>query len=128
MGWRQYFVYMMTNRWLNVLYTGVTSSLERRVWEHKNGTYEGFTERYNCDRLVYYEQYTEITDAVAREKQIKRWSRKKKDALVANMNPEWNDLAAEWYVERVTPSEVEGSPASRDAGDPSTSLGMTRKK
>jgi putative endonuclease len=99
MGWKQYFVYMMTNRWLNVLYTGVTNSLERRVSEHKHGAVPGFTKKYNCDRLVYFEDYGEILQAIAREKQIKNWPRAQKNALVETMNPEWKDLAEDWYPE-----------------------------
>jgi putative endonuclease len=95
----QYAVYMMTNRWKNVLYTGVTNSLERRVWEHKNGVTPGFTKKYNCDRLVFFEISDQIDSAIAREKQIKGWTRAKKNALIATMNPEWNDLAEEWYRE-----------------------------
>lgn len=87
----------MTNRWRNVVYVGVTNSLERRVWQHKNGTLPGFTKRYNCDRLVYFEDYERIEQAIAREKQIKGLTRAKKDAVIARMNPEWKDLAAEWY-------------------------------
>jgi putative endonuclease len=97
MGWRQYFVYMMTNRWRTVLYTGMTNSLETRVWQHKNKAVPGFTKRYNCDRLVYYEEYSEVDQAISREKQLKRWSRMKKNVLVAKINPEWRDLAADWY-------------------------------
>ena len=95
---KQYYVYMMTNRWHNVLYTGVTNSLERRVWEHKNGWLPGFTKKYNCHHLVYFEMYDSIEQAIAREKHIKGWVRAKKNALVATMNPEWKDLAAEWYT------------------------------
>ncbi len=97
MGHKQYFVYMMTNYRQTVLYTGVSNSLERRVWQHKHGTFEGFTKRYKCDRLVHYEEYGEIDQAIAREKQIKGWTRAKKNALVAATNPEWRDLAADWY-------------------------------
>lgn len=96
MGDRQYFIYMLTNRWNTVLYTGMTNSLERRVWEHKNKAVPGFTKQYNCDRLVYFEIYTEVDQAIAREAQLKAWSRAKKNALVATTNPEWHDLAAEW--------------------------------
>ena len=99
MNVHQYFVYMLTNRWKNVLYTGVTNSLERRVWQHKHGAIPGFTKKYNCDRLVYIEIYDRIEQAIAREKQIKGWTRAKKDALIATQNPEWNDLAADWYRE-----------------------------
>jgi putative endonuclease len=97
MGYKQYFVYILTNRWHNVLYTGMTNSLERRIWEHKTGAVPGFTKTYNCDRLVYYEVHTEVLQAIAREKQIKPWNRAKKHSLIATMNPEWNDLAADWY-------------------------------
>ena len=93
----QYFVYMMTNHWKNVLYTGVTNSLETRVSQHKAGAIPGFTKKYNCAHLVYFELFDRIEDAIAREKQIKGWVRIKKDALIATMNPEWNDLAADWY-------------------------------
>jgi putative endonuclease len=96
MAHKTYFVYMMTNRWKNVLYTGVTNSLERRVWEHKNGSLPGFTKKYNCHDLVYFEEFEEIDQAIDREKQIKGWSRAKKDALIAAQNPEWKDLAEEW--------------------------------
>ena len=87
---------MMTNRWHNVLYTGMTNSLEARVWQHKNKAVPGFTKRYNCDRLVYHETYEEVLQAIAREKQIKNWPRARKNALVATMNPDWRDLAADW--------------------------------
>lgn len=109
----QYFLYMMTNTWKNVLYTGVTNSLERRVWQHKNETVDGFTKKYNCHHLVYYEIYDHIDQAIAREKQVKNWPRRKKDALVNATNPEWTDLAADWY--RNDPSkEIPRREAARD--------------
>lgn len=108
MGYKQYYVYMLTNRWKNVLYTGVTNSLEKRVWQHKNKAIPGFTKKYNCDRLVYFEQYNEIDQAIAREKQIKGWIRAKKNALIAAHNPEWNDLAEDWFR-----SSAEGGPSLR---------------
>jgi putative endonuclease len=111
MNVHQYYIYMLTYRWKNVLYTGVTNSLERRVWQHKHGKIPGFTYKYNCDRLVYYEVFDRIEDALAREKQIKGWIRAKKNALVEAMNPEWNDLAAEWYADG--PSEGGPSPSAR---------------
>ena len=89
---KEYYLYLLTNKNLNVLYTGVTNDLIRRVYEHKNKMVDGFTKKYNVDRLVYYEIYSEISDAITREKQIKRWSRKKKDALIHQMNPQCNDL------------------------------------
>ena len=94
---RQYWLYMITNRWHNVLYTGVTNSLERRIWEHKNGAVPGFAKQYNCHNLVYYEEYGEIEQAIAREKQIKGWSRSKKNELIRRLNPDWRDLAEDWY-------------------------------
>ena len=97
MGTQSYFVYMMTNRWKNVLYTGVTNDLERRIWEHKNGEVRGFTKKYNCDRLVYFEEFGEIDQAIAREKQIKGWSRAKKDALIDTQNRDRKDLAENWF-------------------------------
>jgi Predicted endonuclease containing a URI domain len=92
----QYYVYMLSNRWHNVLYIGVTNSLESRVWQHKTKAIPGFTKKYNCDQLVYFELYERIEQAIAREKQLKGWVRAKKDALIARMNPEWRDLAADW--------------------------------
>lgn len=83
---------MMTNKSNRVLYTGVTNDLERRIHEHKSGLIPGFTQRYKVTRLVYYEHYFDIRDAIAREKMIKGWVRIKKNALVETMNPQWEDL------------------------------------
>lgn len=94
---KQYYVYMMTNRKKGVLYTGVTNNLERRVYEHKHKLISGFTSKYNCKRLVYYDSSSDIKGAIATEKQIKGWLRKKKIALIESMNPEWKDLSEEWY-------------------------------
>ena len=85
----------MTNKNKNVLYLGVTNDLERRVYEHENKLYKGFTSRYNCIYLVYYEHYTHIEHAIDREKEIKKWRRKKKDDLIATKNPEWRFLNSE---------------------------------
>ena len=92
-----YYVYFMTNEWRDVLYTGVTNSLERRVWQHKQGAIEGFTKQYSCHLLVHMENHHQISDVIAREKQIKGWSRARKNALVESTNPNWQDLAATWY-------------------------------
>ncbi len=89
---KQYYVYIMTNKRNTVLYTGVTSNLIKRVFEHKNKLIEGFTKRYNVDKLVYYEIFGDVNYAIAREKQIKAGSRKKKLALIDNANKEWKDL------------------------------------
>ena len=78
-----------------VLYIGVTNDLNRRVGEHKEGLISGFTKRYKVNRLVYYESMGEVKDAIAREKQIKRWRREKNVSLIETTNSEWNDLARE---------------------------------
>ena len=95
----QYYVYMVSNRRHTVLYIGVTNSLERRMWQHKAKTFSGFTKKYNCDQLVYFELYERIAQAISREKQLKGWIRTKKDALIAKMNPDWSDLSAEWTAQ-----------------------------
>ena len=84
-----YFVYIMTNKHKTVLYVGVTNDLERRVHEHESGLYKGFTKRYNCHYLVYYEHYTQIEHAIDREKEIKKWRREKKNNLISKFNREW---------------------------------------
>jgi len=94
-GERRYYVYIMASRSLN-LYTGVTDNIYRRALEHKNGTIEGFTKRYNINRLLYYETFKYIGNAIAREKQVKAWTRAKRVALIKNMNPTWQDLAEGW--------------------------------
>jgi putative endonuclease len=93
---KYYYVYIMTNKWNTVLYTGVTSNLEKRVYEHKLKLKEGFTKKYNVNKLVYYEIYGEIYEAIVREKQIKGGSRKKKLDLIDGMNPDWKDLSHFW--------------------------------
>jgi putative endonuclease len=87
-----YFVYILTNSRHTVLYTGVTNDLIRRVSQHRLKSAGGFTARYNVDKLVFYEQTTDIRAAIAREKQIKGGSRERKIALVNGMNPDWRDL------------------------------------
>ena len=91
-----YYVYILTNQHGNVMYVGVTNNLARRLYEHKTGAVDGFTKKYNIDKLVYYEAGSDIREAIAREKQIKGWTRAKKNALVETMNPNWNDLSADW--------------------------------
>jgi len=93
---RSYYVYIMTNR-SKTLYTGVTNDLERRVFEHKHKLIPGFTKKYNITRLVYFEEGTDIDSAIMREKQIKGWLRKKKIDLIEKENPEWKDLAEDWF-------------------------------
>jgi len=87
------FVYIMTNFTRSVLYVGVTNNLSRRVYEHKNKLIEGFTKHYNVTQMVYYETYESITDAIQREKMIKKKSRKGKIRLIEKMNENWTDLS-----------------------------------
>lgn len=91
---RQYnfYVYIMTNKWHSVFYVGVTSSLQGRTWQHKNKIVEGFTKKYNIDKLVYYEYFNNIEAAITREKQLKKYSRRKKVILINKFNKEWFDL------------------------------------
>ncbi len=91
-----FYVYIVTNRRNGVLYTGVTNSLERRLYQHRDRTSQSFTRRYDVSRLVYYEHYFDIRDAIAREKQIKGWLRSKKLALIERFNPAWRDLSSDW--------------------------------
>lgn len=86
------YVYIMTNKNNTVLYTGVTSDLQKRVWQHREKLVEGFTKRYNVVKLVYYEACPNMLSAIAREKQLKSGSRQKKVGLIQGLNPEWRDL------------------------------------
>ena len=93
---KSYYIYLMTN-WNNkVIYIGVTNNLERRVFEHKNKLIKGFTEKYNVNKLVYFEETQDINTAISREKEIKKWRREKKDQLVIRANPTWKDLSNGW--------------------------------
>jgi putative endonuclease len=92
---KQYYIYIMTNKLNSVLYTGVTSDLEKRVYEHKSKLVEGFTKKYNVDKLIYYEVFNDINSAIMREKQIKAGPRQKKIDLTASINPAWKDLSIE---------------------------------
>ena len=93
----QYFVYLITNWNNNVMYAGVTNNLQRRIYEHKHKLVDGFTRKYNVNKLVYFEGTSDITAAIVREKEIKKWRREKKNHLVTSMNPEWKDLSAGWF-------------------------------
>jgi putative endonuclease len=90
---RQYYTYIMANRYNNVLYIGVTNDLKRRAYEHKGNEVKGFTAKYKVNKLVYFEAFEDINDAISREKQIKSGSRKKKLKLVDGFNEEWIDLS-----------------------------------
>jgi putative endonuclease len=91
----RYYVYIVASR-SHTLYIGFTSSLEARIQQHKEGTCDGFSTQYNCNRLVYYETHDDVYRAISREKQLKRWSRSKKLALIERFNPAWADLSEHW--------------------------------
>ena len=93
---RQYYVYLLTNRNNKVMYVGMTNELRRRIYQHKKKLVPGFTQKYNVDRLVYYETTDDVRAAIAREKEIKKWRREKKNNLVIAANPEWKDLSEGW--------------------------------
>ena len=93
---RIYVVYILTNYNETTFYIGVTGNLQKRIWEHKNKVVEGFTKKYNIDRLVYYELTENIESALNREKQLKRWHRQWKINLIKEMNPEFKDLSEQW--------------------------------
>jgi len=93
---KEYSVYIMASR-TKVLYTGVSGNLMERVWQHKNKVTKGFTARYNVSKLIYYSQTSDINEALEFEKRIKGWIRKKKIELIESMNPNWDDLADEWF-------------------------------
>lgn len=90
---KTYAVYILTNYNETTFYIGVTGDLQKRIWEHKNKVVEGFTKKYNVDRLVYYELAEDVESALNREKQLKRWHRQWKINLIKEMNPEFNDLS-----------------------------------
>ena len=90
---KKYYIYIMTNKYRKVLYIGVTGDLEQRVWQHKTHQIrKSFTDKYNCE---YYEEFDYINDAIDREKELKKWSRKKKEDLINTVNPEWRELINE---------------------------------
>ena len=94
---KEAYTYILASKRNGTLYTGVTSDLLRRIWQHKNGLAEGFTLKYNVKILVYFEKFEDIYNAINREKQIKGMSRKKKLDLIESINPEWKDLSDGWY-------------------------------
>lgn len=95
---KTYYIYIITNEYNTVLYTGVTNDIERRVWEYKTKRNpDSFSARYNVDKLVYFEEFDSIIEAIAREKQIKGGSRRKKEMLIYSENPSWEDLSGGWF-------------------------------
>ena len=93
------YVYFLTNRSKSTIYVGVTSNLVKRIHQHKLKTYKGFAVKYNCDRLVYFEEYNSISYAIAREKNLKSGNRKRKELLINNFNPTWHDLSEDWVFD-----------------------------
>jgi len=116
---KQYYVYIVTNQWITVFYTGVTSDLMYRVNQHKRRLVKGFTSRYHINMLVYYEEFDNAYDAIRREKQIKNWQRKWKINLIRKNNPTFKDLSEEWYDN----NDEEDDGDVGDDGDPETSSG-----
>ncbi len=92
---KRYYTYIVASR-TRVLYVGVTNDLERRMAQHRQKLLRGFTAKYNVDRLVYFEETSDVRSAIAREKQVKGWTRAKKVALIESLNPAWRDLSLEW--------------------------------
>jgi putative endonuclease len=92
-----YYTYIMASR-SHTLYIGMTGRLSTRVFQHKRKLYPGFSATYNCNRLVFFERFSQVTNAIAREKQLKGWSRSKKIALIEKANPAWSDLSDGWYT------------------------------
>lgn len=92
-----YYVYMMSNKTNSVLYLGITNDIERRVYEHKNKLVDGFTKKYNCIKLVWYEHTNSIESAIIKEKQMKKWKREYKEKVIHSLNPKWNDLSDHFY-------------------------------
>jgi putative endonuclease len=103
------YMYMMSSSSRRAVYTGVTTFLQQRVYEHKYDLQPGFTRKYKCHRLVYFERYANITAAIAWEKEVKGWRREKKNALVESMNPTWKDLSEGWFKEMRGSSKYSGS-------------------
>jgi putative endonuclease len=95
-----FWVYIVTNKNTSVLYIGVTNTLSRRTWEHREGARSGFAADYQCKELIYYEWYRDVRDAIARESQLKKWSRAKKVALINRLNPSWRDLGMDVLQDR----------------------------
>ena len=104
---KTYSVYILTNA-TRVLYIGLSSNIELRMWQHKTKAFPGFSSTYNVNWLVYVEEYEYVNDAIARERQLKNWRREKKIALIESQNPEWHDLSMDWF-----PADIGSSTAIR---------------
>jgi len=101
---KQYYVYILANKYNKIFYIGFTDDIERRINEHKNKMFEGFTKKYNVDKLVYFEKHLTMEEAQLREKRIKRWRKEWKKELIEKMNPKWNDLSQN-FEKVLTPVE-----------------------
>ena len=93
-----YYVYILANKTNSTVYIGMTNDLMQRLQEHRNDMIEGFTKTYHVHKLVYYESFSDVEEAIAREKQLKGWRRARKDALIEGKNPTWEDLAGDWFT------------------------------
>ena len=114
---KNYFVYLTADRHRGAIYTGMTSDLVFRLGQHKERSIQGFTRKYHASHLVYYEETTDVLAAIAREKQIKGWTRAKKIALIESVNPHWADLSESWYDPTTPPdSFAERQPTERGGG------------
>jgi putative endonuclease len=100
----QFWVYIVGSS-SGTLYIGFTNDIDRRIFEHKSGEFEGFAAQYGCNRLLYYEKFDNVFKAIAREKQLKGWRREKKIKLIESMNPRWQDLAETWGAEMLFPNQ-----------------------
>lgn len=115
LGMGVYYVYIMTNK-ARTLYTGVTSDLERRVFEHKNKLISGFTSKYNITKVVWFDDFEDVSQAIEGEKKIKGWRRSKKVALIEATNPEWKDLAEDWFSQGAPDGSLDPSVAKAPLG------------
>jgi len=104
MSEKKYRVYIVGSR-SGTLYIGITNNIARRMVEHKSGDFEGFASKYGCNRLVYYESFADVEQAIGREKQLKGWVRRKKIALIESVNPRWQDLSEKWGAKMVFAGE-----------------------
>jgi putative endonuclease len=95
---QRYWVYIVGNKSATAIYIGITNNIQRRIAEHKSGTIPGYTQRYRCNRLLYFEEYQNVKYAIAREKELKGWKRERKESLIATQNPHRIDLADDWFV------------------------------
>jgi putative endonuclease len=120
-------MYIMQSVSRHVLYVGFCRDLVNRVWEHKTHALAGFTDDYNVTRLVYFEQYRLAPNAIAREKQVKRWRREKKEKLVVSKNPSWVDLAEDWFTQEEIEEQIckNRNKRSLDSTAKAAPLGMT---